>query len=70
MKMYAIKDRLDGFTVPIPFGTDEVAIRWYTTMMETNVDMKHNPSDFELWYMGTYDKEKGEFTNDQRTINI
>lgn len=70
MRMYAIKDQLDGFTPPIPFTTDEIAIRWFLTMKETNVDIKHNPDHYTLYYLGDYDKEEGEFINDKREINV
>lgn len=70
LKMYAIKDRLDGFITPIPFGNDEIAIRWFLTMLDTNVDMKANPADYTLWYLGEYNKEEGEFKNDKREIHV
>lgn len=70
MEMYAIKDELDGFTTPIPFGNEKIAIRWYLTMQETNVDMNHNKENFSLWYMGTFNKNTGEYNADLKEVNI
>lgn len=68
MRMYAIKDRLDGYITPIPFVNDEIAIRWFETMAETNTDMKYNLKDFSLWYMGEYDKDTGIFTSELKEV--
>lgn len=70
MMLYAIKDKLDGFTAPIPFGDERVAIRWYLTMCEQNIDMAHNRDDFELWYMGEFEKNTGEIKSDLRKVEL
>lgn len=68
MRMYAIKDRLNGFTVPIPMDSDEIAIRWFTTMEEANTDMKFNKNDFSLYLMGFFNKDTGNFESDVKEI--
>ena len=61
MKMYSIKDELNGFGGPIPFMSEEIAERWFKTNMIENVNMKNNPKDYSLWYMGTFDTESGTY---------
>lgn len=64
-KMYSNKDELSGFLPPIPFTNEEMAKRYFKTLMETNTDMLHNPEDFNLYYLGTYDTESGTFIMDK-----
>lgn len=70
LEMYSIKDEADGFTPPIPLTSERVAIRWYLTMRETNIDMKTNPNDFTLWKIGEFDKDDGTWTEDRREIDV
>lgn len=62
-EMYAIRDRLNGFTPPIPINDDEIAQRWFREMVHTSTTMKLSPSDFDLWHLGTWDSETGETIN-------
>lgn len=68
LRMYAIKDRLNGFTTPIPFSMDEVAERWFHEMRTENTTMKLSPNDFGLWYMGTFDTETGKYESEVKEV--
>lgn len=68
MEMYAIKDRLTGFTTPIPLSNDEVALRWFKELTETDTSVRVSPDDYSLYHMGTYDSETGEYTNDIKEV--
>ena len=49
MKMYAIKDELNGFTPPIPMMSEEIAKRYFKDQYEGNVTIKNSPKDFSIW---------------------
>ena len=70
MKMYSLKDRLNGFTTPIPLASDEVAERWFMEMRTENITVKLNPQDFELWYMGEFDTETGVMTDNENRKEV
>lgn len=59
LKMYALKDELNGFTPMIPFTSDELAKRYLKDQYESNPTVKNTPSDFSIWYIGAYDTETG-----------
>lgn len=63
--MYSVKDRLNGFTPPIPLSMDEVAERWFKELIDTNRLMQLSPDDFSLWYMGKFDTETGEYIDSE-----
>ena len=65
MKLYSIKDRLNGFIPAVPFAIDEVAQRWFKEMLQENTTMKLSPDDFTLWYIGEFNTETGEFTDNE-----
>lgn len=70
LKMYSIKDRLNGFIPPVPFSMDEVAQRWYKEMLTENTTMKLAPDDFSLWYIGEFNTETGELTDSENRKEI
>lgn len=61
MKMYSIKDRLQGFIPPVPFANEQIAQRWYKEMLSEQLTMRMSPEDFGLYYLGEWDSEKGKF---------
>lgn len=68
MPMYGIKDRLTGFTSPIPLSNDEVALRWFKELTQTDTSIKVSPDDFTLYFLGEFDTEKGTLTADVREV--
>lgn len=70
MKLYSLKDRLNGLTPPIPLANDEVAQRWFKEMRTENLTVKMSPEDFSLWYMGEFNTETGEITDNENRKEI
>lgn len=68
MKMYSIKDELSGFAPAIPFSNTEMAQRYFKTQLKTNPIMEHQPADFSLWEMGTFDTETGFYDSSVEMI--
>lgn len=61
LKMYAIKDELNGFTSPIPFMSEELVKRYMKDQYFGNTTIKNSPKDFSIWEVGTWDTESGTF---------
>lgn len=61
LKMYAIKDELNGFTSPIPFMSEELVKRYMKDQYFGNPTIKNSPKDFSIWEVGTWDTESGTF---------
>lgn len=58
--VYAVKDNLIGFTMPVIRDNDAIAVRIFDD--ECNADgsrYKTHPNDFALYYIGTYDTDNG-----------
>lgn len=68
LKMYSIKDELNGFTPAISMPNEETAKRWYNEMKETNTTIKMQLKDFSLWHLGEFDTETGETKNNVRLV--
>lgn len=64
MKMYSIKDELNGYTTPIPIPNDEVAKRYFKEQVMTNPTIKNSKEDFSIWRMGTFNTETGKYENE------
>ena len=60
MKMYAIKDELNGYTTPIPFMNEELAKRYLKDQFMSNPTIGNSPKDFSIWDVGDYDSETGK----------
>lgn len=60
--MYAIKDKLNGYTTPIPFSSEEVAKRYMKDQVIGNPTVRNSKEDFELYKTGEFDTENG-YTN-------
>lgn len=71
MKMFSIHDRLNGYTPPIPFLSQDLAERYFKDQYIGNPTVRNTPEDFNLVYMGTFDIDSGTFIQDpQRDITI
>lgn len=69
LKMYAIKDELNGFTTPIPFNNDDIAKRYLRDQYECNPTIKNSPKDFSIHYLGEFDTELGRMIpNDTKLL--
>ena len=59
LKMYTIKDELNGHTAPIPLNNDETAKRYFAEIKRTNPQVVTEPKDFSIWYIGDFETETG-----------
>lgn len=66
MKLYSVKDCKSGFMSIIAFKNDDLAIRGFSNMVNEPVPnlVNSNPSDFELWSLGSFDQDSGVITSD------
>lgn len=63
MKVYAIKDKLIGFTGPIAMKNQDVAKRWFESFcLNKKSTEKIKTKDFELWEIGEYNEDNGTIT--------
>lgn len=69
LKMYSIKDELNGYTTPIPFTEEATAKRYFYDQFCGNPTINNSPKDFSLWYMGTFDSESGTFISGSENNN-
>ena len=58
-KLFSIKDELTGYAPVVPFLSNEEAKRYFKTHLEQTPLMISNPTDYSLWYIGTFDSESG-----------
>lgn len=59
LKLYAIKDELNGFAPPIPFNNDEIAKRYFKEMCQENITLRISPKDFSIWKIAEYNTTNG-----------
>lgn len=59
MKLFTIRDRMTEFGFPIPVENEQSAKRYFRSKVSNEPMLKDNPEDFSLWYIGTFDTEKG-----------
>lgn len=66
MKLYAIKDVKVGFWKPFVEPNGDVAIREFTTLVNSsgNDFVSQNYADLELWCLGSYDDKTGDIVSD------
>ena len=64
LKLYALKDELNGFTTPLPLPNDDLAKRYLKDQIESNPTVKNTPEDFSIWSIGDYDTELGRMIPD------
>lgn len=61
-RVYAIRDLKSGFYPPSIQKNDEVAMRNFAFSVSNNdVIIGFNPSDFDFYYLGDFDEERGIF---------
>lgn len=70
MKMYSIHDKLNGYTTPIPFNSEDLAKRYFKDHFIGNPTIRNSPEDFSIAYMGTFDTESGTFIQEPDSIKI
>lgn len=63
LKLYAIKDKLNGYLFPNHYPNDETARRAMKLVREEDQMIKSNPDDYEMWYIGTYETESAIMEN-------
>lgn len=59
MKMYALKDRLNDYSYPIPFVNDNMAKRYWEDTCRQNESIQNNPGDFTFDEIGEWNSELG-----------
>lgn len=70
LKLYAIKDTLNGYSCPIPFLSEELALRYFKIQMRENPTMKNIPEDFSLYYMGEFNPETGKLQEAKEKVRV
>lgn len=67
LKAYAVKDIQSGlFTQPYFLMNDTVAIRSFEgAVKDPTTQFNKYPSDFSMYYIGGYNIETGELTNEE-----
>lgn len=68
LKIYAIKDELNGFTPPLPLPNNEIAKRYLKDQYNENPTIKNSPKDFSLWYIGEFDTELGRMIPNEKKL--
>lgn len=57
LKLYAIFDKVSGeYGAPMLAQNDGVAVRWFVNTLNKS---EYDPSDFQLFCVGSYDIQKG-----------
>ena len=64
IEMYSIKDELNGYTVPIPILSEDLAKRYFKDQILGNPTMKNSKEDFSIWHMGKFDQETGVYQSE------
>lgn len=69
-KIYCVKDVLVGFKPPFVAPNDNFAVRMLSQLVnDTNVnDIKINPKDYQLFYLGELDDQTGEVISDVKFL--
>lgn len=69
-KHYALLDKTRGAYLPMSEKiNDAVALRDFDTIVNEKGNLVNKyPNDFEMWYMGYFNEETGEFTNEKKKI--
>lgn len=59
--LYSIKDKLVGYTGPLMFKDDKVAIRWFEQKCRQMKDTEYSDNKYyDLYLVGQFDPETGE----------
>lgn len=70
-KIYCVKDVLVGFKPPFVAPNDNFAIRMLSQLVNdiNSNDIKTNPKDYQLFCIGEFDDQTGEFVSDVRFLS-
>lgn len=70
MPIYSIKDLKTGYLPPIHDVNDDSAIRSFRFACEHSKDSLFytNPGDYQLWKIGDFETDTGEFISDLKFI--
>ena len=66
--LYAIKDELSAYTMPIAMENDELAKRHFRNQLVGNEIMKNSKKDFSIYRIGKYDIETGKLVAEEPTL--
>lgn len=61
-ELYEMRDKLSGYTTPIPFTKKEIAMRYFKEQVKNTITVKTTPSDFEMYKVGEFDSDTGKVT--------
>lgn len=71
-KLYSLFDKqVNAFMNPLVFTTDGEAIRWFTTVVNTDKQdnaIFHHYLDYSLHYLGALDDKSGEFVSETKSL--
>lgn len=67
-RLYSVKDKLAGFSQPTPDVSDATAKRNFSYAINNNDAMNFSPSDYDLYYVGCFDTNKGLFAGTESGI--
>lgn len=71
VRVYSIKDNLVGrYMAPFYAESDEEAIRFFKTQINTIPLWKNNANDFELYHLGNFDQKNGLYYNIEENCKI
>ena len=68
MKMYSIKDKINGYTIPIAYPNHESARRHFEIEWKRNPVLMYSPEDFYMAYIGEFDDQTGIYENKREEI--
>jgi len=70
MNLYAIRDiKADAFASPFHIQNDGMAVRAASDVaLDTNSLLNKHPSDYEVWFLGSFDESTGIITSSPRHL--
>lgn len=61
MNVYTVRDKLIGYTGPMAFKDDKVAIRWFESFCKAKKEQEYTETKyFDLYRIGQFNNETGE----------
>lgn len=68
MKLYSVRDVMNGFMAPISLANDNVAIRFFKMQVCQKSDIP--ASDMEIWRIGEMDEDNGLIKQDELPVKL
>ena len=68
-RVYAVRDdKQNEYNTPVLIPNDAVASRSFGDMISTDKNslIARHPGDYSLWFLGTFDAERGIFSQDEK----